>query len=108
MAVSLSSAARSSAVLNSRPLYLAGRSSGVVVALDHVPCKSGSPHGVRPFLAGVVLAGAAVCAAAGIETSSTPTINDVSSRIVPPSLLAQMIVQQVFGERHALELHELS
>src|SRR5579863_6716168 len=85
MAVSLSSAARSSAVLNSRLPYLAGRSSGVVVAFDQVPCKSGSPHGVRHFLAGVFadadFAGEGACAAAGFEASAAATINDKRIRI---------------------------
>src|SRR5688572_23071368 len=39
-------AATSSAVKYSRPLTLAGRSNGVIVRLENVPCRSGSPHGV--------------------------------------------------------------
>src|SRR5262245_46616714 len=36
----------SSAVRNSRSPYRSGRSSGVIVPKFHVPCRSGSPHGV--------------------------------------------------------------
>src|SRR5688572_28629303 len=39
-------AATSSAVKYSRPLTLGERSNGVIVRLENVPCRSGSPHGV--------------------------------------------------------------
>jgi len=51
ISVSLFSAAISSLVIMARSPYFAGRSSGVVFAFDQVPCRSGSPHGVRHFLA---------------------------------------------------------
>ena len=41
------SASTSAALNSSVPPFSAGRSSGVMVAYDHLPCRSGSPHAVR-------------------------------------------------------------
>src|SRR5437879_1290189 len=98
MAVSLSCSARSCGVRKSRPAYLAGRSREVVVAFDHEPCKSGSPHDVRHF----------VCAPAGAKTSAPPTISTsmhlaMASLLSLRALFSKMAVEQLFSERHALE-----
>ena len=42
-----SSSAASSSVSTCFPASALGRSNGVIVAIDHTPCRSGSPHGVR-------------------------------------------------------------
>jgi hypothetical protein len=77
--------ATSSSVRNSLPANSAGRSNGVMLAYDHMPCKSGSPHGVlnSVLVAAVVVEVLAPWPATEVEASkmTTPTIANCAMNV---------------------------
>jgi len=92
-----SSSATSSGVKNSRFPTLAGRSNGVIVRLEYVPCRSGSPHGASGVVqdeGGLPFAVRGVCPAAAaaedritavVPVRVTSTLSVIASSFGPPA-----------------------
>src|SRR5687767_11997084 len=76
----------SSGVKKSRPLTLAGRSNGVIVRFEKVPCRSGSPHGVFGTVYGLAGGPAdaprAACAAAGDAAAIVTAVTTIRTKCV--------------------------
>src|SRR5213594_1729097 len=71
------SSATSASVRRSLPANSGGRSNGVAVLFVHIPCRSGSPHGVRVTRESRV---AVPCAATGIGVSANSTTGHAMTR----------------------------